>query len=79
MLEGARSSYNLDDWERDPQEQLEHYQSRLQRLESSGEDLEQRYIKLLDDKKQQVNDLRQHVEALEKQVRAEKQFVEVGA
>jgi len=77
LLEVSR--LNSENREREEQIKQVHetYEKRVRDLETSGEDMEQHYGKLLDEKKQEVGDLKLHVEALEKQMKAKKQFLEV--
>ncbi|XP_052799016.1 A-kinase anchor protein 9-like isoform X3 [Mya arenaria] len=69
---------NSENREREEQVRTTHerYEYRVRELETSGEDMEHHYGKLLDDKKQEVADLRLQVDALDKQLKAKKQFIE---
>lgn len=73
------SRLNSENRERDEQIKQVHeqYEKRVRDLETSSEDMEQHFGKLLDEKKQEIADLNLHVEALEKQMKAKKQFLEV--
>lgn len=77
LLEVSR--LNSENREREEQIKQVHdqYEKRVRELETSGEDMEQHYGKLLDEKKQEVADMKLQVEALEKQIKAKKQFLEV--
>jgi len=77
LLEVSR--LNSETRERDEQirHAAERYETRVRELETSGEDMEHHYGRLLDEKKQEVADLRLQVDALDKQCKAKKQFIEV--
>jgi hypothetical protein len=77
MLEVTR--LNSENREKDEQIKQVHerYESRMRELETSGEDMETHLGTILEDKKQEAADLKLHVEALEKQLKAKKQFIEV--
>ena len=77
MLEVSRLS--SENREKDSQIQQVHdkFESRMRELENSGEDMEQHYSKLLDDRKQDMADMKLQIEALEKQLKSKKQFIEV--
>lgn len=78
MLEVTR--LNSENREKDEQIKQVHdrFESRVRQLETSGEDMETHFGKIVDEKKQEVADLKLQVEALEKQLKAKKQFLEVG-
>ena len=79
MLEVTRLHSENREKEHHIKQVQDRYESRVRDLETSGEDMEGHYFKLLDDKKQEAADLRMQVDALEKQLKAKKQFIEVGA
>ena len=78
MLEVTRLHSENREKEQHIKQVQERYESRVRELEHSGEDMEGHYFKLLDEKKQEVADLRMQVDALEKQLKAKKQFIEVS-
>ncbi|GAB1603380.1 golgin subfamily B member 1-like isoform X5 [Argonauta hians] len=57
------------------QQSQESYDKRIRELLGSGEDLEHRYSELLEDKRQQVDDLRLQLETVDRQLKANKQFL----
>ena len=78
MLEVTRLHSENREKEHHIKQVQDRYESRVRELEHSGEDMEGHYFKLLDEKKQEVADLRMQVDALEKQLKAKKQFIEVS-
>ncbi|XP_036362251.1 A-kinase anchor protein 9 [Octopus sinensis] len=57
------------------QQNQESYEKRMHELLSSGEDIEHRYSELLEEKRQQVDDLKLQLEAVDRQLKANKQFL----
>uniref|UniRef100_A0A0L8HVS7 Pericentrin/AKAP-450 centrosomal targeting domain-containing protein n=1 Tax=Octopus bimaculoides TaxID=37653 RepID=A0A0L8HVS7_OCTBM len=57
------------------QQNQESYEKRTHELLSSGEDIEHRYSELLEEKRQQVDDLKLQLEAVDRQLKANKQFL----
>ncbi|KAL4221886.1 A-kinase anchor protein 9 [Mactra antiquata] len=76
MLEVTRLNSENREKEEQFKQVQERYESRVRQLETSGEDMESHYGKILDERKQEIADFKLHVEALEKQLKAKKQFLE---
>ena len=55
------------------------YEARIRDLENSGEEMERHYVAQLDERKTEINDLRLQLENVEKQLKANRQFLEVCA
>ena len=55
----------------------ERYEKRIRDLEATGEDTEQHYIKLLEEKRVELQDITLQHEAMEKQFKSNRQFLEV--
>ena len=53
------------------------YEARIRDLENSGEEMERHYVAQLDERKTEINDLRLQLENVEKQLKANRQFLEV--
>ncbi|KAK3603155.1 hypothetical protein CHS0354_042986 [Potamilus streckersoni] len=76
VLEVNRLSSEKREVESQMHQYQERYESRVRELETSGEDMEHHYMQMLDEKKQELQDLRLQLDSVEKQLKAKKQFIE---
>ncbi|KAL3832339.1 hypothetical protein ACJMK2_023991, partial [Sinanodonta woodiana] len=76
VLEVNRLSTEKREVESQMHQYQERYESRVRELETSGEDMEHHYMQMLDEKKQELQDLRLQLDSVEKQLKAKKQFIE---
>lgn len=71
----------LNDEKRSLQLQLrtttEKYEKRVAELENAGEETERHYVELLEKKKLVVEDLQLQLDSVEKQLKSNRQFIEV--
>jgi len=58
--------------------QRQEFQSEIRRLETSGDELQAQLERTAEDHRVRVDDYRQKIDSLEKQLKSDKQFIEVS-
>lgn len=77
LLEVTRLNHDKRQLEDQLRQMQDKYEGRVHELEGAGEETERHYVALLESRKRELDDLRLHLESVEKKLEANKQFVEV--